>query len=111
MDILGALVTDAKRKGATAAEAMLVEGTALSVGQRMGVRDDLVRSEGSQAGLRVFMGKRQAMASSTDLSPAALSWCQTPLGSRGCSVTRPFQTWSRATGSFHMMSASSRLSV
>ena len=68
-----ALVERAKLRGASAAEAMLVEGASMSVSQRLGTREDLVRSEGREAGLRVFFGKRQAMASSNDLSPDALN--------------------------------------
>jgi PmbA protein len=67
------LIARARKRGASAAEAMLVEGGAMSVSQRLGQREDLLRSEGREAGLRVFFGKRQAMASTSDLSPAALN--------------------------------------
>ena len=72
LDLFTGLVAKAKRRGATAAEAMLVEGASMSVSQRLGKREDLTRSEGREAGIRVFFGKQQAMAASTDLSPAAL---------------------------------------
>ena len=72
LELFSDLVTRALRRGATAAEAMLVEGGAMSVSQRLGQREDLTRSEGREAGVRVFFGKQQAMASSSDLSPGAL---------------------------------------
>jgi PmbA protein len=73
LELFSDLVGRAMRRGATAAEAMLVEGGAMSVSQRLGKREDLLRSEGREAGVRVFFGKQQAMASSSDLSPGALS--------------------------------------
>jgi PmbA protein len=66
------LIAHAKRRGASAAEAALMTGSALSVGQRMGTREELTRSEGGGVGLRVFFGHRQAMVSSTDFSRDAL---------------------------------------
>ena len=72
LELFSDLVARAMRRGATAAEAMLVEGGAMSVSQRLGQREDLLRSEGREAGMRVFFGKQQAMASSSDLSPRAL---------------------------------------
>jgi PmbA protein len=71
-----ALVSDlldrARAQGADSADAMLVEGVALSHTQRMGAIDRLERSEGHDLGLRVFVGRRQAIVSTTDLSPGGL---------------------------------------
>lgn len=72
LDIASMLVERAKRAGAEAAEALVVEGTSLGVSWRLGKLEDVERSEGRDAGLRVFIGKRQASVSSTDLSEAAL---------------------------------------
>lgn len=72
LELFSDLVARALRRGATAAEAMLVEGGAMSVSQRLGHREDMMRSEGREAGVRVFFGKQQAMASTSDLSPDAL---------------------------------------
>lgn len=72
LDIASMLVERAKKAGAEAAEALVVEGTSLGVSWRLGKLEDVERSEGRDAGLRVFIGKRQATVSSTDLSEAAL---------------------------------------
>lgn len=72
LDIASMLVERAKRAGAEAAEALVVEGTSLGVSWRLGQLEDVERSEGRDLGLRVFIGKRQASVSSTDLTEAAL---------------------------------------
>ncbi|MBA4209785.1 MAG: modulator protein [Parvibaculum sp.] len=72
LDIASMLVERAKKAGAEAAEALVVEGTSLGISWRLGKLEDVERSEGRDAGLRVFIGKRQATVSSTDLSEAAL---------------------------------------
>ena len=71
-DLLDGLIRQAMSLGADAADALIVDGVSLSVSQRLGKREDLERSEASNLGLRVFVGKRQAMVSSTDTSPSAL---------------------------------------
>src|SRR5260370_11728832 len=63
----------AGRVDALAADAVLFEGTSLSHGRRLGKTEKLERSEGQDLGLRVFIGRRQAVVSSTDRSPAALA--------------------------------------
>ena len=62
----------AKAAGADAVDAIYVEGTQLSVSQRLGAREQLERSEGRDLGVRAFVGTRQAIVSSTDLGVAAL---------------------------------------
>ncbi|WP_270936783.1 TldD/PmbA family protein [Falsiroseomonas oryzae] len=69
LNILAELVAAAKRAGADAADALLVQDASLSVSRRLGKIEQLERSEGSDLGLRVFVGKRQAIVSSTDLDP------------------------------------------
>ena len=66
MSVLGDLVSRAKRAGADQADAVLVEGVSLSHSQRLGVVEKLERAEGFDLGLRVIIGKRQAMISSND---------------------------------------------
>ena len=51
---------------------MLFEGTSLSHGRRLGKTEKLERSEGQDLGLRVFIGRQQAIVSSSDRSPKAL---------------------------------------
>lgn len=72
LDIAAMLVDRARKAGAEAAEAVVLEGTSLGVSWRLGHLEDVERSEGRDVGLRVFMGKRQATVSSTDISEAAL---------------------------------------
>src|SRR5271167_2233897 len=73
IDLLHDLIRRARRAGADAADAVLVEGTSLSYGRRLGKTEKLERSEGQDLGLRVFIGRQQAIVSSSDRSPKALS--------------------------------------
>ncbi len=75
IDLLSDFLARAKRHGASAAEAALIQGISYSVSNRMGAREDTVRSEGGGVGVRVFFGKRQAMASSSTLTRDALDRC------------------------------------
>jgi PmbA protein len=72
LNLLDDLVARAKNRGADAADAVLANGIAVSVGQRMGKREKLERAEGADLGLRVFDGKRQAIASSSDWTSKSL---------------------------------------
>lgn len=72
LDVLHDVLAAAKKHGATDADILLGESTSVSVGRRLGKAESLTRSEEGEAGLRVFVGKRQAMVSSSDLSPKAL---------------------------------------
>jgi PmbA protein len=66
LEMLDALVAAARAAGADAADALLVQGTSLSVSRRLGAVEHLERAEGFDLGLRVFVAKRQAIVSSTD---------------------------------------------
>jgi PmbA protein len=66
LDRLSDLVAAAKRAGADATDALLVQNASLSVSRRLGRIEQLERAEGFDLGLRVFVGKRQAIVSSTD---------------------------------------------
>jgi PmbA protein len=70
--LLQDLIADAKRAGADAAEAVLAERAALSVGVRLGELEEVEREESRDIGLRVFVGRRQAAVSASDLSPDGL---------------------------------------
>ena len=69
LDLLSDLVAAARRAGADAADALLVENASLSVSRRLGKVEQLERAEGFDLGLRVFVGRRQAIVSSTDPDP------------------------------------------
>src|SRR5580704_19486095 len=72
IDLLNDLVAKAKAAGADAADAIAVVGTSLSHTRRLGKTEKLERSEGQDLGLRVLVGKQQAMVSSSDRAPATL---------------------------------------
>jgi PmbA protein len=71
-NLLADLIAAAKRRGADEADAVLVDAASLSYGCRLGVTEKLERAESTDLGLRVFVGRRQAIVSSTDRSPAML---------------------------------------
>ena len=71
--ILDAVIAAARRQGADAADALLVENISASVSYRLGKLEDVERSESSDLGLRVFVGNRVAMVSSTDFSDDAIA--------------------------------------
>ncbi len=66
------VLTAARRLGADAADAVVMGESSLSIGWRMGALEDVSRSESQDLGLRVFVGKGQAMVSSSDLAHPAL---------------------------------------
>jgi len=72
LDILDGLLARVKKAGGDAADAGLFKSASIEVAQRLGAPEKLERSESTDAGLRVFVGKRQAIVSSTDLSDEAL---------------------------------------
>ena len=72
LDFLTDLLARAKRAGADAADALFVQGTSISHARRLGKLEKLERSEGQDLGLRVFVGKRQAIVSSSDRSAKAV---------------------------------------
>ena len=73
LGMLSDLIAAAKKAGADSADAIFVNGISLSHAQRLGKIEKLERSEGSDLGLRVFVGKRQAIVSSSDMSKPALA--------------------------------------
>ena len=73
LDLLQALIGRVRRAGADAADAVLFEGVSLSHARRLGKTEKLERSEGHDLGLRVFIGRQQAVVSSSDRSTEALA--------------------------------------
>ena len=69
--ILASLIDAARKAGADAADALLVEGVSSSVSYRLGKLEDVERAENYDLGLRVFVGQRIAFVSSTDFSADA----------------------------------------
>jgi len=71
-NLLADLITKAKAAGADAADALIAEGVSLSLARRLGKSEGVERAEGRDLGLRVIIGKRQAIVSASDFSPAAM---------------------------------------
>ncbi|EEE38000.1 PmbA [Rhodobacteraceae bacterium KLH11] len=65
-DISQDLLDAARKAGAEAADAIVIDGSSVSVEVRGGALEHAERSEATDLGLRVFLGKRQAIVSSSD---------------------------------------------
>jgi PmbA protein len=70
-DLLQDVVGAALKAGADAAEVVGAERRSLSVTVRLGELEEVEREESRDLGLRVFVGRRQAVVSGSDLSPSA----------------------------------------
>jgi len=66
------LVSRATRAGADAADAVFAIDASTEVSVRLGKLEDVGRSEGSDIGLRVFVGQRSASVSTSDFTGDAL---------------------------------------
>jgi PmbA protein len=66
-DLAERLVTAARVAGADAADALAVRSVSLAVEVREGGVEESERSEGDDVGLRVFVGRRQAVVSTNDI--------------------------------------------
>jgi PmbA protein len=67
-DLAERLVAAARRAGADAADAVATRGVSISVEVRDGTVEESDRAEGDDLGLRVFVGQKQAVVSTNDLS-------------------------------------------
>ncbi|MGA7490027.1 MAG: metallopeptidase TldD-related protein [Xanthobacteraceae bacterium] len=65
-DLAERLVSAARRAGADAADALALRAVSLAVEVREGAVEESERAEGDDIGLRVFVGRRQAVVSSND---------------------------------------------
>jgi PmbA protein len=72
-DLTHALIAAATRAGADAADALAVDGTALSIDIRQGALEQAERSESIDLGLRVLIGGRQACVSASDISARTIA--------------------------------------
>ena len=70
---LGDLLQKARAAGADAADVVYAEGVSLSMSCRLGKPENLDRAEGTDLGLRVLIGQRQAIVSTSDTSDPALA--------------------------------------
>jgi PmbA protein len=67
-NMLNDVVAQALKAGADAAEAVSAERRALSIGVRLGALEEVEREESRDLGVRVFIGRRQATVSGSDVS-------------------------------------------
>ncbi len=72
-NLLEDLIKKAKAAGADAADAVMFRSVSVSHAQRLGKMEKLEREESNDLGLRVFIGKRNAVVSSSDASPKAIN--------------------------------------
>jgi len=72
-DLLNDLVSKANARGADAADAVLVSSRSLELVQRLSTPERVERAESQHLGLRVLIGKRQAIASSNDWAEISLN--------------------------------------
>ncbi len=72
LNLLTDLIAKAKAAGADAADAVAFRAASLSVAWRLGKTEGVERAEAEDLGLRVFVGRRQAVVSSTDSGAEAL---------------------------------------
>ena len=84
LDLLSDLIARARTAGADAADAVLISGTSLGVQRRLGKTEHVERSEGRDLGLRVFLGQRAAIVSSSTMDPASF----TELAERAVAMAR-----------------------
>ncbi|WP_456418260.1 metalloprotease PmbA [Thiolapillus sp.] len=66
------LLTEAKKLGASAADAAVSRSAGLSLTVRMGETETIEHTRDQGLGITVFFGQRKGTASTTDLSPAAI---------------------------------------
>ena len=73
LDLLRDLIGRARAAGADAADAVLVAGRHVAVQRRLGVTEHVERAEGQDLGLRVFVGAKAAVVSSTTIDPSSFT--------------------------------------
>ncbi len=73
LDRLDSALAAARAAGADAADAVYVGEASTGISVRLGALEDIGRSEGEEIGIRVFVGRRSASVSSSDLSASALA--------------------------------------
>ncbi len=73
LGFLGDLIDRATKAGADSADAVVSDSVSLSVSQRLGAPEKLERSESSDVELRVFVGRKAAMVSTSDRREASIA--------------------------------------
>ena len=83
-DLAERLVRAAQKAGADAADAVAVRSVSIGVEVRDGALEESERSEGDDVGLRVFVGRKQAVVSTNDIGRADVE----ALASRAVAMAR-----------------------
>ncbi len=73
LTLLDDCIGRARKAGADAADALAFDSQSLSIARRLDKPERLERSESRDLGLRVFVGQRQAMVSTSERTPEALA--------------------------------------
>jgi len=73
LNIAEDILNFATRAGATAADAMIVQNSSMSIDVRQKALETAERSESTAIGLRVLIGQRQACISSSDISSPTIN--------------------------------------
>ncbi|MCE9507256.1 MAG: TldD/PmbA family protein [Alphaproteobacteria bacterium] len=73
LQLLQDILKKAKGFGATEADVVLSDSSSVSINRRLGKPESIHRSEEADIGLRVFVGKRSAIVSSSDRAAEALT--------------------------------------
>src|SRR4051795_2500960 len=89
-DLAERLVSAARRAGADTADAVAVRSVSLGVEVRDGAVEESERAEGDDVGLRVFVGRRQAVVSTNDMSADAAQLAERAVGMARAAPEDPF---------------------
>src|SRR5438270_11231038 len=84
------LIGAAMRCGADAADAVAVRSVSLGVEVREGAVEESERSEGDDAGLRVLVGRRQAVVSTNDMNADVVQLAQRAVAMAKAAPEDPF---------------------
>jgi len=84
------LVAAARRAGADAADALALRSVSLAVEVREGAVEESERSEGDDVGLRVFVGRRQAVVSTNDAKADAAGLAERAVAMAKAAPEDPF---------------------
>lgn len=72
-DLTARLLDAARKAGAEAADALAINGTSTTIDVRRGALEQAERAEGTEIGLRVLFGGKQACVSSSDISDRTIA--------------------------------------
>jgi PmbA protein len=89
-DLAERLVAAARRAGADAADALALRSVSLAVEVREAAIEESERSEGDDVGLRVFVGRRQAVVSTNDIKADAAELAERAVAMARAAPDDPF---------------------